>query len=179
MKQQQLLALLQASCAERRRRKKLEGMHEKHLEGRSLTLKSCTATFERDKMLYYKAIQEPVTQLDFPSILRNMCRSSDDAASRAQILRKSWTRFARSVETQAVRLPSPNYKGSFSALPSFCMDLLLIMLPDLLGICCSGMRNAIVSRSSIHVCQRCCHALRQGVVQSFGLPASQEHVGAK
>ena len=95
---------VQKSRAEKRREKKLQGMHDQHLENRATTLQSCTASFEQDKMLYYQAIQNPAVQLDFRATLRSGHSGADDAPGRALLLEHSWRRFSDAVTSQAVRI---------------------------------------------------------------------------
>jgi hypothetical protein len=94
--------VLQASRTEVRQRRKLEGMHERHLESRSLDLQSCTSQFERDKLLYYQAVQNPSVSREFVSSLRTGSNLTDDSARQALLLSQSWAKFSSVVEEQAV-----------------------------------------------------------------------------
>jgi hypothetical protein len=79
-------------------------MHERHLESRSLDLQSFTSQFERDKLLYYQAIQDSSSFKDFNLILRGRAARSDDSASRALLLSRSWAEFSSIVNEHAVRI---------------------------------------------------------------------------
>jgi hypothetical protein len=96
---------VQASRPGRRKLRGLEALHASHLEQRSVTLASATAQFERDKLLYYKAIPDPAVSLDFQTTLRGelMTMAADDAPARAETLRRAWQRFGRAAKAEAVR----------------------------------------------------------------------------
>jgi hypothetical protein len=97
---------LQESRAGRRKLRQLQGMHEAEQEKRSITLASSTCDFARDKMLYYKAIQDPAVNLDFQTTLRGevVAAATDDEPARAAALQRAWTNFGRMVKEQTVRV---------------------------------------------------------------------------
>jgi hypothetical protein len=100
-----LACVIQGSRMDAKRRRFLQGMHNDKLESKSITIASPTAHFERDRMLYYKAIQETsIAPLNFMSTLRKHGPRPDDTCTRQQQLRKAKDCFSKSVSTTQVLL---------------------------------------------------------------------------
>lgn len=96
----------QETRADAKRRRFLEGMHKANHETQSLTIASATTHLERDKMLYYKAIQEASqTPMDFFASLRTTRPMPD--GTRDEELRTWRRQFSSSVSAEEVLSTPP------------------------------------------------------------------------
>jgi hypothetical protein len=96
--------VLQSSRLDAKRRRFLQGMLRDKHELSSLTITSPTFQFERDRMLYYKAIQETsVAPLDFITTLRKSRPRPDETCTRNQQLQQAKKQFSASVTSKQVR----------------------------------------------------------------------------
>ena len=125
---------MQSTRAGRHKLKQLQGMHASNLEQRSVTLPSATSAFEHDKMLHYKPIQDLSSDVAFQLTLRGGINSiaTDDAPGRAQALKQSWKRFARTVEaarkfTESTR---PEAAGQWHRYHEHIARSMVVRMPD-------------------------------------------------
>eukprot|EP00892_Ulva_mutabilis_P011589 jgi/Ulvmu1/8802/UM048_0057.1 len=101
-----------------KRRRFLEGMHKANHEAHSLTIASPTTHLERDKMLYYKAIQEASqTPMDFVATLRTTRPMPD--GFREEELRKWRRQFSASVSAEQ-RLADTSHRAASLKWQAFC-----------------------------------------------------------
>jgi hypothetical protein len=84
----------------------LKAMHASHQEQRSTALRSSTADFAQDAMLYYQPISDTSSAADFQKSLRAAAHGGDDSFGRSKLLEAAWRRFSAAVQAGQVSLSS-------------------------------------------------------------------------